>query len=360
MKKPNAETLDLLGKDLDKIRNEAMSKVGQEDADYIRKIVNIQRGCEVGGRVCLMFGLNPIFWTAGVGLLSLSKILDNMEIGHNILHGQYDWMNDPHLNSKTYEWDIVCDSESWARTHNYEHHTYTNILGKDRDYGYGLLRLTHKEKWSPLHLFQFIHYLVLSAVFEWGVALHELRLDEVISGKTKFREKIPFIKSLARKSGRQIFKDYIFFPILAGPALLPVLAGNFAANIIRNLWTSTIIFCGHFPDEVEVFTEEESLNESQGHWYYRQILGSANFDGSDLLHLLSGHLSLQVEHHLFPNVPAHRYKEMAPQVEAVAKKYGIPYNKKPFWTQYKTVVKRILRHSIPEFGKLRPAIKTAV
>ena len=353
MKKPNEETLAAFGAELDLIRKNALNDVGERDATHIRKVIKIQRSCEIMGRICLMFGLNPILWVSGVGLLSLSKILDNMEIGHNVLHGQYDWMNDPKINSKTYEWDIVCDSESWARTHNYEHHTYTNILGKDRDYGYGLLRLTHKEKWNPLHLFQFLHYLVLSSMFEFGVALHELRLDEVIAGREKFRDKIPFIKAFGRKTMRQVFKDYIFFPILAGPAFVPVLVGNAVANLVRNLWTSTIIFCGHFPDEVEVFTEEECESESTGHWYYRQLLGSANFDGSNLLHIMSGHLSLQIEHHLFPTVPAHRYKEIAPQVESIAKKYGLPYNQKPFWTQYKTVVKRILKHSLPEYLSLK-------
>ena len=130
--------------------------------------------------------------------------------------------------------------------------------------------------------------------------------------------------------------------------MLPVLVGNASANFIRNIWTSTVIFCGRFPDEAQTFSEEECENESRGHWYYRQILGSANFDGSRWLHIMSGHLSLQVEHHLFPDIPAHRYVEMAPLVEATARKHGIPYNKKPFWTQYKTVVKRILQHSVPE------------
>ncbi len=359
MKKLNEDVLEQLSADLDALKNETLAKLGEEDANHIRKIVSIQRTCEVTGRIFLMFGLNPICWSLGVGLLGTSKILENMEVGHNILHGQYDWMNDPHLNSKTYEWDIVCDSESWAQTHNYEHHTYTNILGKDRDIGYGLLRLTHKEKWHPRHLIQFFDYLVLSSLFQWGVALHELQADEILKGRQNWRDKVPFLKGFLRKSGRQLFKDYVFFPLIAGPAMVPVFVGNAAANLIRNLWTSTIIFCGHFPDEVEIFSEADCEDESRGHWYYRQILGSANFDGPKWLHVMSGHLSLQVEHHLFPNIPAHRYVEMAPKVEAIAKKHGIPYNKKPFWKQYATVVQRILAHSLPERPNSKWAIESA-
>jgi hypothetical protein len=33
--------------------------------------------------------------------LANAKILDNMEIGHNVMHGQYDWTGDPALNSQS-------------------------------------------------------------------------------------------------------------------------------------------------------------------------------------------------------------------------------------------------------------------
>ncbi len=37
----------------------------------------------------------------------------------------------------------------------------------------------------------------------------------------------------------------------------------------------------------------------------RQIRGSSNLKGSEALHILSGHLSHQIEHHLYPDVPGH-------------------------------------------------------
>jgi fatty acid desaturase len=135
--RPDGETLKAFENDLNKIREDAMSKVGEKDARYIQRI------SDMAGRLSLVLGFfNPLFWGAGIALLALSKILDNMEIGHNVMHGQYDWMNDPHINSRKFDWDIWGDGESWKRYHNHEHHTYTNIIGKDRDYGYGLLRLS--------------------------------------------------------------------------------------------------------------------------------------------------------------------------------------------------------------------------
>ncbi len=91
-----------------------------------------------------------------------------MEIGHNVMHGQYDWMNDPALDSQTYEWDNVCTGDQWRHSHNYMHHTYTNILGKDKDVGYGLLRVADEQHWRPKHLIQPISNVALSRTVPVG------------------------------------------------------------------------------------------------------------------------------------------------------------------------------------------------
>lgn len=353
MKRLTEEQLASFEKEISEIREEQASQVGQEDADYIRRLIRIQRVLDLGGRITMVLGfLHPIFWVAGVLSLGISKILDNMEIGHNVLHGQYDWMNDPHINSRKYEWDNACSSDSWKRVHNYEHHTYTNIVGKDRDFGYGLLRLSNDFAWRVKNLWQFGTYMLLSLLFEWGVAFHEMAGERVFFGKKKTNRNSHLTnerlkKVFFTKAKRQLLKDYVLFPILSGPMFLPVLMGNLLANMIRNLWTSTIIFCGHFTDGIHTFTEKECENETRGQWYYRQMLGSSNITGGRWFHILTGHLSCQIEHHLFPDIPAHRYVAMAPKVEAVAEKYGIPYNTGRFSRQYFTVVKRILKYSFP-------------
>lgn len=342
------EELDSFGAELDELRSEIIADLGQRDADYIRSIVRRQKYAEIAGRTLIHFSLTPFSWAAGVGLLSLSKILENMEVGHNVLHGQYDWMNDPELNSRVYEWDIVCDSESWRKYHNYEHHTFTNIIGKDRDYGYGLMRLSKDEPWKPWNVTQFGNYLALSVFFQWGVALHELEIDNIRRGTVKPIEKLPFLKRFVDKTSHQLGKDYLLFPLLAGPFAPKVFAANLFANFNRNLWTSTIIFCGHFTENAQTFLEEECEDESRGQWYYRQLLGSSNFTGSRWLHIMSGHLSYQIEHHMFPDLPAHRYPEIAARVEDICRRYGVPYNTDTFLNQYKTVVARILKHSVPD------------
>lgn len=154
-------------------------------------------------------------------------------------------------------------------------------------------------------------------------------------------------KSIFKKTWRQVLKDYIVFPLLAGPFFLPVLLGNIVANLMRNVWAFLIIFCGHFTEGAEMFTEAECENETKGEWYIRQLLGSSNLEGGKLFHIMSGNLSHQIEHHMFPDIPAHRYAEMGVEVRAICEQYGLPYNTGSLSRQFGTVVKRIFRLSLP-------------
>ncbi|CBL45731.1 Fatty acid desaturase [gamma proteobacterium HdN1] len=347
MNTPSKEVLDQLAHEFDALRDQIRADLGERDANYIRKVIRQQRTMEVIGRVLLQFSFTPIGLSAGVAALSVAKIMENMELGHNIMHGQYDWMNDTCIHSTTWEWDTVCDAASWKRTHNYEHHTYTNIVGKDRDYGYALLRLSNDTPWHPMYRIQLVYYFLLSVLFQWGVGLHELEFEKIRRGEITLKDKKPFLKEFFRKSGKQVFKDYVLFPLLAGPFFLKVLLGNMLANLTRNLWASTIIFCGHFTESAETFTEEECANESRGHWYFRQLRGSSNFEGGKLLHMMSGHLSYQIEHHLFPDIPAWRYPEMSVKVREICERHQLPYNTGGFFDQYKTVLRRVLAFSTP-------------
>ncbi|MDZ5620852.1 acyl-CoA desaturase [Nocardioides sp. HM23] len=340
-----AEQLDAFGDELDAIRQRVVADLGEVDAQYIRKVVKYQRGFEVAGR--LMFYVPPL-WPAAVASLSVSKILDNMEIGHNVMHGQYDWMGDPGLNSRMFEWDTMAPSENWKYGHNYMHHTYTNIVGKDRDVGYGILRMDEDQEWRPYYLGNPLYAFLLMTFFEWGVALHDLETEELIAGRRTWAENREIAGRIWRKVRKQVAKDYIVFPLLTGPFFLSTLAGNAVANLIRNVWTFNIIFCGHFPAGVATFTVEETENESRGGWYYRQLLGSANITGSKLMHVMSGNLSHQIEHHLFPDIPARRYPELSVEVQEICERYGLQYNTGPLHRQLGSVFKKICRMALPD------------
>jgi fatty acid desaturase len=339
-----ADQLDEFGHEMDALRRKVLAKLGKEDADYIRKIVKRQQQFEIAGR--LLFYVPPA-WPLAVASLSISKILENMEIGHNVMHGQYDWMGDPKLNSRIYDWDTACPGEQWKYSHNYIHHTFTNILGKDRDIGYGILRMDEDQKWKPVYLGNPLYATLLMLGFEWGVAMHDLEVDLILAGEKTWADTTPLHRGLAKKIGKQTLKDYLLFPALTGPFFLSTLAGNAVANLVRNIWAFNIIFCGHFPAGVATFTEEECEGETRGHWYYRQLLGSANITGGRLFHILSGNLSHQIEHHLFPDIPARRYPELSVEVKALCEKHGIEYNAGRLSKQLFSVARKICRLALP-------------
>ena len=338
--------------ELDALRLEVLGQIGETDARHIHRMRRVVQGSAIAGRGLLMFGVGPISWVAGVISLSLAKIMENMEIGHNVMHGQYDWMNDPALNSQTYEWDIVCDGDHWRHSHNVEHHDHTNIIGKDHDFGYGMLRLSEQQKWSPSTLLQPFWYLLLAVNFQWGVAVHDIKIGRFVLGRMKLPEFRQRMRPFLRKAGRQLFKDYVLFPALAFWQWPRVLLGNLVANGIRNVWTNAIIFCGHFTADAQTYTRKEVENETRGQWYLRQIQGSSNLEGSRVFHLLTGHLSHQIEHHLFPDLPAPRYADMAPRVRAICARHGVHYNSGGFWKQYAGVLARIFRHALPTRQRL--------
>jgi fatty acid desaturase len=347
------EQVEALGRELDELRNRVRADLGERDADYIRNMIKAQRALEIGGRGLLFAGYLPPAWLGGVVALSLSKILDNMEIGHNVMHGQYDWMKDPALDSKRFEWDTACPSDQWRHSHNYMHHTHTNVLGKDRDIGYGLLRMSEDQPWRLRDLGNPVSATLLALLFQWGVAAHDLEFERIEAGETTFAEKRDILQAIWEKGRRQVLKDYVAFPLLAGPAAPFVFAGNLSANLARNVWSFMIIFCGHFPDGTHEFTEEEAENETRGGWYVRQMLGSANLTGSRLFHILSGNLSHQIEHHLFPDIPAHRYAEIAAEVREICERYGLAYNTGPLHKQFGSVVKKIFRLALPGRGSAK-------
>lgn len=360
------EELERFGHELDAVRARTAATLGQRDADYIRAVVAGVRWTGFAGRLLLWGGavgggllgdfahIAPLSaLIVGTLLLGLSKILENMELGHNVMHGQYDWMRDPHLDGKTYEWDIAGTGDNWRKTHNYRHHTWTNVRGMDDDIGYGLLRIFPEQRWKPFYLAQPLIAVIFALLFEWGIAIQDLRLGRWFAGKMSSAKLREAFRPVGRKMGRQILRDYVLYPLLAGPFFLPVLLGNVVANVLRNLWTYVIIFCGHFTADVETFSKESVVGESRGHWYLRQLRGSSNLTGGRLMNLLSGNLSHQIEHHFYPDLPANRYAAMAVEVRGICARYGQHYNTGSLPKQFGQVIWRILRHSLPSRSKTR-------
>ena len=398
------EQIEELGREFDAIHDEVYGDLGDRDRRYITSMIEMHRRLAVMARVALLAAKYRPAWLLGTAANSSAKILENMEIGHNVLHGQWDWMNDPQIHSSTWDWDTASTAEAWKHSHNYVHHTYTNIRGKDKDLGYEIMRIDPHQKWHPVYLLQPFYNLVLMALFEWGVAVHDLDIEAIRAGEKPMKEVRKDLKGIAGKARTQIVKDYVAWPLVSalaagaaqfavsslrqpssrrrrvgrrlrglrrgarttvlGDALQDAVAtgretfaatakANATANVVRNVWSYAIIFCGHFPDQTYTFNQEEVEDESRGGWYVRQLVGAANIEGGGFFHVASGNLGYQVEHHLFPDMPSTRYAEIAPRVKEICERYQLPYNSGPFMQQLGMVQRTILRLAFPG-GKPRP------
>ncbi len=344
--------IESLAFELDSIRQDIEDSRGERDARYIRRTIAAQRALEIAGRVMLAASSRRSAWWAGTVTLGVAKIIENMEIGHNVMHGQWDWMNDPEIHSSSWEWDMSGASKHWRFTHNFMHHKYTNILGMDDDVGYGLIRVTRDTKWKPNHIFNIFYNTMLATLFEWGVGLQHLELGKIFKGRDDRKATLVRMREFGIKAGEQVAKDYVVWPALTslspGATFKSTLKANAVANIIRNVWANAVIFCGHFPDGAEKFTKTDMVGETQGEWYLRQMLGSANFEGGPVLRFMSGNLCHQIEHHLYPDLPSNRLHEISLRVQQLCDKYDLPYTTGSFLVQYAKTWRTIAKLSLPD------------
>jgi linoleoyl-CoA desaturase len=342
------EDVESLARELDAIRTDIEESRGERDARYIRRSIQLQRALAAGGRAVLFASRNKVAWGLGTAMLATAKIIENMELGHNIIHGQWDWMNDPEIHSTEWEWDTTSPSVHWKKSHNFIHHKYTNVVGLDDDIGYGIMRLTRDQRWERWMIGNPVYNLLLGTLFEWGVAAHGLETTKYRKGEKSMAEVRKDLRIIGKKVGKQAGKDYLVFPALTGRNWKHTLRANAVANLIRNYWSYMVIFCGHFPDGAEKFTRQEFDDESQAEWYLRQMLASANFHAGPVMAFMSGNLCYQIEHHLFPDLPSNRYAEISQRVRALCDKYDLPYTTGSLGRQYLQSFWTIAKLALPD------------
>ena len=278
---PHPEDIEALGVELDAIRAEVIDARGERDAAYIRKVITFQRKLELGSRAVLLFSIFPPAWIVGTAGLSVAKILENMEIGHNVMHGQWDWMRDPKIHSTTWEWDNASPSEQWKHSHNELHHTFTNVLGNDNDLGYGIMRVDEDQRWHPVYLGQPLWNFINACFFEYGIAAYDLELGRTWRKKRRRTRSFKAARPSRcwRKIRGQITKDYVLHPLLSGPS-----------SCTRSPPTSPPTWCatcgptrsscaGTSPRASRPSSRRSIEGETRGEWYLRQMLGSANISG---------------------------------------------------------------------------------
>lgn len=336
---------DAIEADFNALQARYRERLGAEDVAYIRKLRRYSRVFEVMGRSLLWFGFDPFTFVLGIGFLFLHRNLESIEIGHNVLHGQYDYFPEiPEFHAKNFRWKSPIDEEGWRREHNNMHHVFTNVYAKDPDLTHGILRTNDRLPWTPWHRFQFPIYVL----YFYPFMTYKFNAQNLGFNKGFIEKHFPSTEGYAalnyvidggdqkqlrqrdfRAKARVIFKEYYVFPLLAlvtGFSFLRVMFANLIADIMNSLWMTMTLQSSHFTEPLQA----EDCLEHKGKWYESQILSTINFKGRYRWQsILWGHIDYQIEHHLFPDIPSRHYPEMAPEVQAICHRHGIDYKCNP-------------------------------
>ena len=324
-----------IGDELDDVKRRALGRMGTEDVTYVRRLNRFSRGMEIAGRLLIMLSPEPVTFFLGVGALWVHKQLQSTEIGHTALHGAYDRLPGAEaFASKTFRWDTPIDEASWRLAHNVRHHGNTNVAGKDPDTDFGPVRLTTQTEHNALHRWQLPFALaVIFPFFAFTINTHVTGLSEALAPEGR---PLHFLADRSTASRHAAWKkalrkyipyylyNFVLFPLLAGPFFFKVLLGNVLAEVMRDIYSACTIFCGHVGHDVKSYPEGTRAH-GRGQWYAMQIASTNNYEVSRPVSVLCGGLDRQIEHHLFPQLPPQRLREIAPEVRAICARYGLDY-----------------------------------
>src|SRR5262249_13190505 len=108
----------------------------------------------------------------------------------------------------------------------------------------------------------------------------------------------------------------LFLP-LGTHAWASVLLTSLLAEVFANVYSAMIIAPNHAGD---------GGVRGRAEFQLQQVLGSVNYTGGrDLPDFLQGYLNYQIEHHLWPDLPALKYPEAAPELKRICARYRGPY-----------------------------------
>lgn len=352
------EQLRHFGRAIDEIRHRAEARIGAEDVAHIRRVRRASTALEVLGRALIHVSPEPLSFAAGVIALFVHKQLETAEIGHTVLHGAYDGLPGAEaFASTTFRWRTAIDEESWRVAHNVRHHQYTNIGGRDPDIHFGPVRLTTLTPHRRFHYVQVPWLLLEASVFLFGINVHVTGVIDAVVGNGR-PEQLDFLADRSPANVRRAFRrmlrkliphlarEYLFFPALAGPFFAKVLLGNWLSATICNFYSAATIYCGHVGDGVAEHPDGARAH-SRGEWYCMQVESSQNFEVPLPLSILCGALDRQIEHHLFPHLPANRLREINSDVRRVCEQYGVLYRSDTWPRTLATVLRRLVHLSFP-------------
>lgn len=326
--------------------DQTKAKVGDADLEHIRNVAAYSQAIKARSNELIQQGGKPNAIMRGAILGALHTLLEFSELGHNIMHGSYDHLsNAGSFHSERWVWNFMVDPYEWRVMHHQNHHPFTNIVGVDHDLGYSFLRIKPGQPWYGHHTLQLPLLWVLllttpNLVFSLftGASAAKTEGRKVLSRTT--------IEQTLKLTKKYITQHFWKDPLSVSPhRILPTFFGNYLSTVLGYDLTVAVLFLEHHSPNVELFSDP-GLSETEEEYFRRQILATSNFtpyaqldnyfktlleeevkfDNPPKFDVFYGGLDTHLEHHLFPDLPCNRQREIQPFVKEICLQHGLPYN----------------------------------
>jgi fatty acid desaturase len=248
-----------------------------------------------------------------------------------------------------FDWFDWILPEAWDYEHNVLHHYHTSEE-HDPD-----VAERHTECLQNLKAPYFLKYILLFFfAATWRITYYAPNTMSVLDPKTEKRirkENILFLTvcnifDFSKASVRQLWLrcylsygliHFLIIPLLFFPlgkaAVLAVLFNKLLAEAFINLHSFIVIGPNHTADDLYRF---EYHYEDREEFYINQAISSVNYNcGNDFTDYMSIWLNYQIEHHIFPDLPMLKYREIQPRIKEICKKNGIPYKQESVFIRLK-------------------------
>ena len=346
---PSSVDMDGFQRELKALRDEVDTSLGEADKAHLRKIERWGRAATVLGLATCWLVPNPLSAAA----LSLGRSTRWL-LMHHVGHRGYDRVPGmaSERTSKSFarghrrflDWLDWMMPDAWVFEHNVLHHSHTgeeadpDLLERNAE---GTLR----NKSRPL-AWRYVQLALLALTWRASYYAPETlsalrrkgrRHGAALSGSERWelvlRCYVPYAAI-----------NFVLLPALFLPlglwAAFSVLCNSVLADLLTNLHTFLVVGPNHTGEDLYRF---DTAPEGRGERYVQQVIGSANYrTGGDLNDFAHLWLNYQIEHHIWPDLPMLKYRQVQPRVRQLCEKYGVPYVQESVWTRARKMVDVVL------------------
>jgi linoleoyl-CoA desaturase len=222
----------------------------------------------------------------------------------------------------------------WRTKHNVWHHTYTNIAGYDDDIeAYGLIRLSPRVPWKPLHRFQAWYFPFVYSLIAFDFILRDFLM--VFFGRSDPNHVYPKLTAEDKATfwiGKLVYAVLMFaLPLLVFP-WWQVLIGYVFIMLLVGLLLGIVFQLAHISGDAEFPEPAPNPLRIENEWAIHQVKTTVDFAPRNrLLNFYIGGLNYQIEHHLLPHICHVNYPHLAPVVQKTCEEFGVKYVSYPTW-----------------------------